>query len=96
MTRPDWVPEAVWEKAMADAASLRNAVLWQSNAANEIIALALLSAKNEGKREAAEIARTYRKGVPAGAGDGQTFIPSPLSADEISQAILSSLQKEPK
>ncbi|OAM78208.1 hypothetical protein A3840_06810 [Devosia elaeis] len=45
----DQVPE--W--AMAEAASLRSAVVWQSNAANETIARALLAAERRGIERAA-------------------------------------------
>ena len=47
---PDW--------AMAEAAALRSAVIWQSNAANEIIALALVAAEKRGMERAAEITKS--------------------------------------
>lgn len=93
MTRPDWASEADWEKAMADAAGLRNAVVWQSNAANEIIALALLSAKNEGKREAAEIAMSSTA-PPLQRNSKDLWVGQ--IGQRIAQAILSSIEKEPK
>ena len=44
MTRPDDIPEWAW----SEAASLRGAINWQSNASNEAIARALLSAERRG------------------------------------------------
>lgn len=89
MTRPDWVPEALWEKAEAawqeaNMRSMHDATPYGPHA----IALALIQAKNEGKREAAEIAH-HLNGWGADRGRGG-------HAEHIAQAILSSVEKEPK
>lgn len=87
MTRPDWVPEALWEKAEA---------AWQEANMHSVhdaapygpytIAIALLQAKNEGKREAAEIALSSMH-----ADDDRL---DKQCKHEVSQAILSSIEKE--
>lgn len=46
MTRPDDLPEWAWE----EAAALRSAVVWQSNASNEVIARASSLLSGEGLR----------------------------------------------
>jgi hypothetical protein len=57
-TRPEGIPEDVWAECMARAAGLRNAVLWQSNSANEIIAdqfaRAILAAEKRGEERERE------------------------------------------
>jgi len=50
MARPDDITEAAW----AEAAALRSAVIWQSNAANETIARALMAAEARGRAEERE------------------------------------------
>lgn len=50
----DTIPE--W--AMAEAASLRSAVIWQSNASNEIIAIALVEAERRGRDKAVSVLQT--------------------------------------
>lgn len=52
MPNPYDVPEWAW----AEAAALRSAVIWQSNASNEIIARALLAAERRGIERAAKVA----------------------------------------
>jgi len=54
MTRPDDIPEWAW----SEAAALRGAINWQSNASNEAIARALVAAERRGIERAAKVAET--------------------------------------
>jgi hypothetical protein len=56
MVRPDGIPEDVWRSAMDAAAGLRNAVVWQSNSANEIIATCLASTRLDERERCAKVA----------------------------------------
>lgn len=55
-TMPEWAMEA--------AAGLRSAVIWQSNAANEAIALALVTAERRGMDRAANLLEAGYDRVP--------------------------------
>jgi len=55
------------EWAMDAAASLRSAVVWQSNAANEIIARALVDAERRGRMSIADMADAYADRADVGA-----------------------------
>jgi hypothetical protein len=46
------------EWAMEEAAALRSAVVWQSNASNEVIARALVAAERRGIERSAKVAET--------------------------------------
>lgn len=93
MTRPDWASEAEWEKAYLRAGQV--VVLFprpfanveQTSAAISSIARALVHAKNEGKREAAEIASPNH--------GGGVFNDYERGRRDAAQAIHSSIQKEP-
>ncbi len=53
MGKPDEFPQDVWDAAMDAAAGLRNAVVWQSNASNEIIATCLAATTLAERKECA-------------------------------------------
>lgn len=101
MTRPDWASEAEWEKARRTVGGWMTAGDNEANAALvEAVARALIQAKNEGKREAAEIALglgmkparavslKHEENVAANNGRLEGSI-------DIHDAILSAIPKEP-
>jgi hypothetical protein len=52
--KPADIPDDVWAAAMDAAAGLRNAVVWQSNSANEIIATCLASTRLDERERCAK------------------------------------------
>lgn len=64
------------EWAMEEAAALRSAVVWQSNASNEVIARALVAAERRGIERAADIA----EGFDGGAGTNPWGWPDRIAA----------------
>ena len=61
MTKPDEYPLDVWNAAMDAAAGLRNAVLWQSNASNEVIAVCLASTRMDERKRAIEACEAQKR-----------------------------------
>ena len=60
--------------AMEEAAALRSAVIWQSNASNEVIARALVAAERRGIERAADAGFRAAQHVNATADDIATAI----------------------
>jgi hypothetical protein len=79
MSRPDGVPEWAWE----EAAALRSAVNWQSNASNEAIARALLAAERRGIERAAD---AYRDGAGPEDGKWDHFLSAELAIRLLGEA----------
>lgn len=77
MTDPDDIPDDVMEAA----AALRNAVIWQSNAANVVIARALLA---EREKERERIAREIECDCCDVCGESPGY---PKCANEVAAAI---------
>lgn len=79
MAKPDDVPEWAWE----EAAALRSAVNWQSNASNEAIARALLAAERRGIERAAD---AYRDGAGPEDGKWDHFLSAELAIRLLGEA----------
>jgi len=71
MSRPSDITEAAW----AEAAALRSAVIWQSNAANETIARALMGAEARGRAECMVTAFSNSQFAATGATHGHVGAP---------------------
>lgn len=92
-------PADIWAKAMADAAGLRNAVVWQSNAANEIIALHLARAVMAERERAVEVCEAQK----ASFASDEYATPQPLgglmerfACDRCIEAIRNPAQSKPE
>lgn len=59
MSKPDDIPQDVWDTATELAAELRSAVVWHSNSANEVIATALARVRLAERERCFGIAALY-------------------------------------